>query len=347
MRIAHINLARGFRGGERQTALLIQALAAMNVMQALVARQDSPLWNELKDVANLQRIKIKQPYFLRLTRLRAWRPDLLHAHEAKAAQWAFLYKIIYNIPYIITRRVLNQPKNNMFTKAVYRSSIAMSAVSSVVARILEEYMPAKTVRHIPDMVSDIPLNLELQVQLQKKYAGHYIIGHVGALSSEKGQRIIIEAAKKAAETKPTLHFVLVGEGADRIYLENKIQEYHLTNVELVGFTREVSTWISVFDVFIFPSLQEGFGSTLLDVMKLNKPIIAARTGGIPDLIRHEKNGLLITAGSALELVNAIDRLSQDKQFAQCLAKEGTQSLGSYLPVTVAECYHALYRQCLQ
>src|SRR5688572_15564721 len=104
VRIAHVNLARGFRGGERQTQLLITALSELGLQQILVARFDSPLL-QIRDVPGLKFYPVSKPYWKHVPGLRGLRPDLLHAHDAKAAQWSLLNHCFSSTPYVITRRM--------------------------------------------------------------------------------------------------------------------------------------------------------------------------------------------------------------------------------------------------
>ena len=110
MKIAHVNFAKGFRGGERQTALLIRELEAANAgKQVLLCRWDSPLREELQDLKNLTFVNSSNIFSGHFAFKGA---DIIHAHEAKGAHWAFLEHQIRKIPYLITRRVTNLLRNN-------------------------------------------------------------------------------------------------------------------------------------------------------------------------------------------------------------------------------------------
>lgn len=102
MHIIHVNLAKGFRGGERQTALLIQSLENLVAAQTLVCRHDSPLRDKLEDVANLRLVDANHQL---AGHVRAGKASVVHAHEAKAVHWAWLHKRLYRTPYVVTRRV--------------------------------------------------------------------------------------------------------------------------------------------------------------------------------------------------------------------------------------------------
>ena len=130
MKICHINLAKGYRGGERQTEMLIKALSDLGITQKLVARHDSPLIENLAQTPGLELKAIRKPYIRNITVSRGF--DLMHAHEAKAGQFSYLSHLVTGTPYLITRRIPNIPKNNFFTQAVYNNALTTVALSKAI-----------------------------------------------------------------------------------------------------------------------------------------------------------------------------------------------------------------------
>ncbi|MBN1377711.1 MAG: glycosyltransferase family 4 protein [Gammaproteobacteria bacterium] len=339
--ICHVNLAKGFRGGERQTQLLIQALADTGVPQILIARSDSPLHSKLAGTAGLSHVAVSKPYFTAVVKVAKLKPSILHAHDAKAAQWAFLYSLIYKTRYLITRRVPNPLGRNFVTRAVYRNAAAVVALSNAIKCCVNTLLAGIEVRIIPSMYASFPVDKEEVARLQKRYTGKFVIGHIGALvNRHKGQAVAIEAARLVAEKYPDIHFVFLGAGEDEQWLRKLADG--LSNVEFVGFVADVGNWIAAFDLFVFPSYQEGLGSTLLDVMQGGCPIIASATDGILDVIEHEVNGLLVPAGNPEKLTAAIEQLYADPGMCRQLTGAGLQRLGLYSPQQIASRYHNLY-----
>ena len=131
--ILHVNLASGFRGGERQTALLIQQLAQYPCQQSLLVRYTSPLKAMLKSQPKLQIIDIKKPFLVSaLLRQFHKKPDFLHAHEAKAAHWCYVYYLRSKTPYCLVRRIMTPPKKNKLTRYVYSSARQIFALSNAI-----------------------------------------------------------------------------------------------------------------------------------------------------------------------------------------------------------------------
>lgn len=114
MHIIHVNLAKGFRGGERQTILLIKALAvhAHVASQTLVCQPDSPMRVELSEVPNLRIVTAKHQL---MGHHATGQASIVHAHEAKAVHWAWFHRVLYKTEYIITRRVDTPLNENPLT----------------------------------------------------------------------------------------------------------------------------------------------------------------------------------------------------------------------------------------
>jgi glycosyltransferase involved in cell wall biosynthesis len=343
--ICHVNLAKGFRGGERQTQILIESLAEAGVQQLLVARADSPLHDKLSGTRGLIHIKAQKPYIAAISKVARFKPSIVHVHDAKAAQWALLSRWLVKIPYLITRRVPNPLGKNFFTRAVYRNAVAVVTLSNAIKCCVNDLLPDIQVQIIPSMYATFPVDKKEVEQLRNRYKGKYVVGHIGALvNKHKGQSVIIEAARQLLDKHPEIHFVLLGEGKDEQNLRQRAKG--LNNIEFTGFVPDVGNWIAVFDLFVFPSFQEGLGSTLLDVMQGACPIIASATDGILDVIEHEVNGLLIPVGNSEKLVEAIEMLHADPAMREQLIQAGLHRLGLYSPQRISGKYIELYQKLL-
>ena len=343
MKILHANLARGFRGGERQTQLLIEGLADQGaVEQILACRPDSPLRKELNDIPGMNFLPVSQMFDSHRHPIGA---DLIHAHDAKAAHWAFIQYLLHRTPYIITRRVPNPLKNSFYTRAVYKKAARLVAISSAIQNYLQEYVPEVKVDRIPSAWADWRENAEDVDDLRKTYSGCFVIGHVGALMDRhKGQRYLIEAARYIWTQYPQMRFLFLGDGPDEKMLRQMGKG--IDNVEFLGFRRDVNRYLAVMDLFVFPSNYEGMGSTLLDAMAFDIPVIATRVGGIPDIVEDGQTGLLIPPKDAKAIVQAIEALYQDPDYRRRLAANARSQLDNYSPPKMTRRYMDLYQEVI-
>ena len=343
MHICHINLARGFRGGERQTLLLIKGLSKRNIKQSLICRKNDRLAEKANELDSLNIVSIDKPFLF--NSLNTKHCDLMHAHEGRASHFAFYSHLATKRPYVISRRIPNIPKSSAPTTFVYKSAEKIIALSHAIKSNLLNYHNELDIDVIPSMCSDLTTNQSNVDQLRRKYQGKTLIGHIGALvNHHKGQQTIIHAARELAISHPNMHFLLLGDGRDEVWL--KEQASLLSNVEFVGFVDNVGDYLKLFDLFVFPSNEEGFGSILLDAMQFRVPIIASKVDGIPDFIEHRKNGLLIEPGSSRQLVDSIIELSGNKILQEKLVQQGEKTVEKHSADLIAAAYLEVYHQLL-
>ena len=339
MHITHVNLAKGFRGGERQTAILIETLGQQpELTQQLVCRTDSPLRVQLEHVANLSFVSANHQFEGHLS---ADRTDIVHAHEAKAVHWAWLHHLLRHSPYLLTRRVDAPIKDKWLNQKTYSAAYARVAISNVIRDLIhqKQWGPADLVFSVKGNLGFDPQTTE---QIKQQFANKTIIGHIGALvDKHKGQKLIIESARALAISHPHLQFLCLGDGKDQAELADLSKD--LSNISWLGFQSNIGDYIHAFDYFIFPSRNEGLGSTLLDVMDAGVPIIASDAGGIPDIIQHEQTGVSIPVGNAQALSDAIIRLDQDPALQQQLVEGASEHLQRFTPHFMAQRYKEIYQ----
>ncbi len=113
----------------------------------------------------------------------------------------------------------------------------------------------------------------------------FVFGTIGRLVPLKGHINLIKAFEICLKQYPDSQLVIIGEGRDRQNLENYIADQNLKDhVLLAGHIDAASTRLKALDVFVLPSLNEGFGLVLLEAMAAKLPIIASNTGGIPHVL---------------------------------------------------------------
>ncbi|MEA2028595.1 MAG: glycosyltransferase family 4 protein [Campylobacterota bacterium] len=340
MRITHINFAKGFRGGERQTLLLIQELALRGYHQKILTRQNSTLAKRLEGVENLEIIEIPKPYIFSLSTIKE--ASLLHAHETKGAQFAFWANLFYKIPYIVTRRVDNLIKNNFFNRWIYEQSYRTVALSRAIEKELFKISDQINIDIIPSAYSEFTINsIEVDV-IKERFEDKFLIANIGELDNgHKGQYYLIEAMKKLQQEYPNIHLILLGKGKDKqAYME---QSKELESITFEGFVDNVGDYLQAVDLFVFPSLNEGLGSILFDVMHSNIAIIASNVGGIPDIIEDHHNGILVPSKDSEAIYEKIKKLYEDPKLREQLSNQAQQSVENFSPQKMSSQYENIYK----
>ncbi len=150
-----------------------------------------------------------------------------------------------------------------------------------------------------------------------------ICSAAGRLVPVKGYDILIEAIKQLEHKVPKLVCLLVGEGECRAQLEEQIKRYKLEGrVILAGYQSREATLMILKNsaVFVMPSRYEGTPIALLEAAALGLPILASSSGGIPELVAHNEQALLIPPNDPTALAEGLLKLCEDRQFAQRIAE---------------------------
>lgn len=337
--LCHINIARGFRGGERQTELLVQGLARRGWRQRVVVRRNEPLAGR---IAKIQGVELREVAGNPLAAAFAARgAALTHAHEARAAQASWLLCRLGGGPYVVTRRVDNPIKPSWVTRDLYTRAAAVAPVSAAIGKIVTRYVPSARCQPVHDAHAALQANYDEADRIRASYPGKILVGHVGALDdSHKGQLDIIEMARRLRKIEPRACFLLVGSGRDEARM--RAAAHGLDNVKFIGFVDNVADYLAAFDIFVFPSRHEGLGSTLLDAMVFALPVIATRVGGIPEIIKDGENGFLVDPGDVDTLVAEMGRLLHDADLRKRIGRSNMLAAEAYTVQQMALRYEKIY-----
>ncbi len=270
---------------------------------------------------------------------------LVHAHDARSVYSGLLASLLFGTPYVLTRRIVRPPRKSWIRERSYRRASAVVGISNAVARHVQAADPGLECKVVPDAHAhfEADANESRSIRLARK--DKILIGHIGVLDhSVKGQLTIIETARKAATARPDWHFLLLGSGDDEALFRREIAG--LENIELVGFVDNVGDYLASFDLFVFPSLHEALGSTLLDAMHFGLPIVASDIGGIPEVVENGVNGVLIEPGRADQLFDGIAAIVDDRARAEAMRDANVAKAARFSTDRMADAYEAIYREVL-
>lgn len=225
-------------------------------------------------------------------------PAVLHArnlHESRGKQ--FLYG---NLAKLTSVRLIIS--NSEATAAPYQQ-YAPNKITVVWNGVdLEEY------GH--DVVREVSFRRELGLDERTT-----LVGFTGNLIPRKGLETLLRAAASVLARRPSAYFVAIG----RVPIGNPVDhkaEYEALAKQLgiadrfhfAGFRDDVRSAVRDFDVLVAPSFQEPFGRSIIEAMALGTPVVASRVGGIPEILTHDHNGLLVEPGDVNGLADALERL---------------------------------------
>jgi glycosyltransferase involved in cell wall biosynthesis len=132
---------------------------------------------------------------------------------------------------------------------------------------------------------------------------------LGRLSPNKGQQYLVQAAPAILAQFPTAHFVLAGNPDGRAHLEESIRAASLdSHFSLIGFRTDVANLLRSSDLFVLPSLAEGFSLAIIEALAAGLPVIATRVGGAAEVIEDGRDGFLVPPADPEALAQAVRRV---------------------------------------
>jgi len=149
-----------------------------------------------------------------------------------------------------------------------------------------------------------------------------VTGTIGELHPVKGHDVMIRAIAQLRDSGHDLTHVIIGAGKAQAELVQLVQELTLTkHVIFAGAIDEAARYLHAFDIYVQPSHSEALAYTVIEAAQAGLPVIASRVGGIPEIITHGHNGLLVNSGDVEELANNIETLIQDESRQKQLGVE--------------------------
>ena len=175
----------------------------------------------------------------------------------------------------------------------------------------------------------------------------YVVLAAGRLSPEKGHRFLLEAASKLKSRIESLQIVILGAGPELERLKQQRKALALEDcVTFGGFRKNISDWLQASDVLVNPSLTEGMPNVVLEGMAAGLAIVATAVGAVPDMIENGRSGLVVEAGSAQQVCDAIFRLASEPSFATILGKAAKERSNQFSPQFQREALRGLYSEIL-
>ena len=166
------------------------------------------------------------------------------------------------------------------------------------------------------------------VTVVSEYDGYKII-FVGRLIKCKGISFLIESFKQVIDNDIRARLFLVGDGKE----EDRLREYTSKlnikqHVVFLDYRSNPQAFIKQADLLVLPSSEEGFGRVLLEAMDVGVAVVGTKVGGIPEVIEHGTNGLLVDCGDSDDLKRSIIEILEDKLLRKKLIQGGYETINS-------------------
>lgn len=278
------------------------------------------------------------PLFLRaVNQLRKEHVHIVHCYLSFANVVGTLTAVLARIPILlVSKRSLDSYQRrlelwghwaaNRFADRVVANALAVKRFV-----IETEHCPADKIVVIPNGIDDGFVTQEGNGGQEAERAAlglgpqERVVGTLGRLAWKKGQEYFLQAAAAVLRQAPQTTFVLVGDGPLRKHLEDQARALGIwSHVKFLGQRLDSQRIISLFDVFVLPSVIEGMPNALLEALALAKPVVVTEVGGNAEVVTNGETGIVVPPRHPTEMAEAILRLLRDQNLSRRLGEAGRQ-----------------------
>lgn len=265
---------------------------------------------------------------LRLARER--RPDLIYCNNMLTKPVGWTVGAATGTPVIFhCRNIHDTAPRSIFYPALARAPWVKRVICN--SRASEK----PYARFVPDKTRVVynPVDVEAFTIKREGRPASPVVSYFGNLIPRKGAVFLVEAAPQILERFPKTRFLIVGDtpvgGADeyKSRMIARARELGLeSRVRFTGAVADIRPFLHRTAVVVIPSVQEPFGRVAIEAMAAGVPVVASRTGGLPEIVDHGVNGLLAPPEHPAELADAINRLLGDRAMRGRLVREGRRAV---------------------
>lgn len=334
-------MSKGFGGLELYVLKVAKFLKENNYNYNLVIRNDSFMYQKLLEEKISSTTFSSVFYHLPLISafklakyINSNKIDVLHIHWGKDLLLAVLAKIFSRrkVKLIYTRHMaLTRKKDDIYHRFLYRNVDAYLVITKVLYNEAVEYLPIeKSKIHIiyhgvPEKKSKPD---DCKSFLKKSGMHEHIFRLVifGRIEEGKGQHTVIDAVNELKSKGKKVELAVIGHIMDEEYyssIQNDIKEYDLEDsIFYLGFHDNPINIMPCFDTVVLATKCETFGLVLPEAMRAGVVVIGSNCGGVPEIIEHEKTGLLFESENAIDLADKLEHVFDDIAFRNKLAIAG-------------------------
>jgi glycosyltransferase involved in cell wall biosynthesis len=296
--------------------------------------------------------------------LRRLQPDILHSHISSSMPWQVLGARLAGIKKIIFTQHSEYDNWNasFFARTriwayyaisspfIYRYTAVSRAVQNHLAKMVSRPLRDFEVIYNPVDMNRFQINSVLRQSVRRTLGVEkdmFLVGNVARLAQPKAHLQMLEAARQVIQKDSSVRFVFIGDGPLRPTIDAKIKEMELGNhVFLIGQRTDVNDLYPALDMFILPSVREGFPLAVIEAMANGLPIIASDLGGIAEAL-GDQAGIRIPPGDSDSLARAIINLRKNPHLASELGKLAyARAIESFSLPIIVESYLRIYKSAL-
>ncbi len=256
--------------------------------------------------------------------------DLIHTHMSRAHFMGVLLRMTSGVPVIATAHSCTFQLHWMLNDYVIANSQAtldyQRRINRVRANRSEKIFCCTNLQRFqafnPERVAEIRRNVGAA-------PNDFLVGVVGQVGQRKGQKFLFDGLPELFRRIANLKVIIVGEfDRDDRYIK-RLRRQHLQNgwfgrVRWLGRRNHVEDYMNAIDLCVVPSVREPLGLVALESLASGTPVVATRTGGLPEIVIHGENGLLVPRKNVSALSDAIEQLAGEPETRKAMGQRGRQ-----------------------
>jgi len=352
-------------GGIESSILGLAAAHRLHGIEHCVATSaDGEFWDRLGECGvprkRLQRCfprrrllrKKERQYWRNLRRLvYEWRPDVIHVSRLGVLgrcwllPWLTRVPVVVHIPGAVRREALTAEVRDGL-----RGVREILCVSAFVKRTFEEhwsgqqevrvvYNGVDVAARVPETPSDVT-RASLGIEEQD-----IVVGVFANFARVKKHETFIRAAATLGDFANLKFFIVGGPGMEPAYLDEvqELAEEVNAPIQFLGFQKEAASYMAAADIIVLCTEGEGFGNVLIEAMAQGKAVLAARSGGCPEVVVDGETGMLFRVGDHETLARQIAKLAKNQEMRKRMGQAGRKRAEEHFSLErhatqMADCY---------
>ena len=334
MKVLHVEAGRYLYGGAQQVVWLNEGLTRRGAENVLVCPTGSDIATAVEGNARVHAIKMSGdldvgvlPRLMRI--LLVEKPDLIHIHSRRGADvYGGLAARFMGIPAILSRRVDNKESRLLspLKYALYSRVVVISkAIGSVLVSDGVDASKIETVRSAvnADAYSTEVDNRWFEAEFSLP-SNAKTLGVIAQLIPRKGHKYLLNILPQLLEAHPQLQVLIFGQGPLAMELTSRVAQAEFEGrVKMAGFRDDLHRVFPNLYAVVHPAEREGLGVALLQASASGVPVVAARAGGIPEIVLDNVNGITFDVADEAGLYGALDTLLSNQELRDTLGEGGS------------------------
>jgi len=294
-------------------------------------------------------------YIKSFTAIKKIAPDIVHVQTIFLAPSGLLVKKFLHIPYIVYGRgsdvYLSWRFKNIISKPMIKHADSVIVLTEDMKEAIQRIYD-REVFVIPNGINTERFKyLSKEINRKRLHIGvdEDICMFVGSLRPVKGVAYLIEAMKIIADKNTNTRLFIVGDGEERKYLENRSRDLDIGRyVNFVGQVpnEEVPWYMVSADIFILPSLSEGFPVAVLEAMASGLPVITTNLRALHEFVNDGENGLLAEPKNPEQIADKILMLLEDDELRVRMSKKNKKVVEKYSWEVIIERLEGVYKDAI-